>query len=277
MATGDLATLEVVKQFLGVTGTNGDAVLARQIRQISQEIFNYLQRSTYRSLAYTDVVDGHGGRSVFLQQWPVTSITSVTIDGQTVPLSVDGSDGYVLQGWNGFPPGLVQSVDLIGYGYCKGRQNCSISYVAGYRISDEAQTIPAEPTDSVYAITVDAPQGPWGEDEGVTFADGAPLVKVASSPTAGQYALSTADDAAPGTYLFAAADAGEAVLISYSYVPSALEDACINWVSERSKRRERIGVRSKSLGGQETISYDNSAMPDYIKTALQPYRKVLPI
>ncbi len=274
MATGDLATLDVVKQFLAVTTTASDAVIARQIRQITQEIFNYLQRSTHLSRTYTDVLDGHAGRAAFLQQWPVTSITSVSIDGEVVPVSTDQGVGYLLQAWDGYPPGIVQSVDLIGYAFCYGRQNVQIAYRAGYLISDEAQTIPAT---TPFTITVDQPQGPWAQDEGVTFSDGTALVKVTGTPAAGQYALSTEDGDGPGTYIFAEADASLAVLISYSYAPSALEDACINWASERYKRRDRIGQKSKSLGGQETISFDNSGMPDYIKTALQPFRKVLPI
>lgn len=50
------------------------------------------------------------------------------------------------------------------------------------------------------------------DDGGVTYAaSGLPLVKVAATPGAGQYALNN------GVYTFAAADTGKAVLISYSY------------------------------------------------------------
>ena len=271
---GDLVTLEVLKEWLGIKDASSDAVLARQIAQISQGIFNYLQRSTYLSRNYSDSFDGHSGRAAFLGQWPVTSILSVTIDGQIVPQSNQGGSGWILQPWDGYPPGNVQSVDLVGFSFCAGRQNVQISYTAGYLISNEAQTIPAS---SAYDIVVDQPQGPWGEDAGVTYADGTALVKVASDPAAGQYAVSTDDGVEPGTYVFAAADAGLGVKISYSYVPSALQGAAMNWAAERYKRRDRIGVRSKSLGGQETISFDIAGMPDYIKTDLQPYRKVLPI
>ncbi len=83
--------------------------------------------------------------------------------------------------------------------------------------------------------------------------------------------------APPGTYLFAAEDGGAALRLSYSYVPGALEDACIGWVAERFRYRDHIGQRSKSLGGQETVSYDTSAMPAYLQAQLQPYRKVLPL
>lgn len=55
------------------------------------------------------------------------------------------------------------------------------------------------------------------DDAGVVYAaSGLPLVKVASAPNAGQYAV------AAGVYTFAPADAGKAVLLNYTYaIPSA--------------------------------------------------------
>ena len=39
---------------------------------------------------------------------------------------------------------------------------------------------------------------------------------------------------------------------------------------------ERVGLQSKSLGGQETVSYRITAVPDFVAAALQPYVSVLP-
>ena len=63
-----------------------------------------------------------------------------------------------------------------------------------------ANTPPTPPMSGVYL-----------EDAGV-MVDGVALVRVASAPTAGQYAL-----AVDGTYTFAAADAGKTAYISYRY------------------------------------------------------------
>lgn len=54
-------------------------------------------------------------------------------------------------------------------------------------------------------------------DFGVMYANGTPLVKVAAGPAQGQYSVNPAT----GTYTFAAADEGAAVLISYTWNAAA--------------------------------------------------------
>jgi hypothetical protein len=77
---------------------------------------------------------------------------------------------------------------------------------------NEAGTIPSS---STYVVTV-AQSAHFDEDLGVQYASsGLRLLQVASGPTVGQYSVSA------GVYTFAAADAGKAVLISYSYTSTA--------------------------------------------------------
>ncbi|THD42332.1 MAG: hypothetical protein E7774_15750 [Bradyrhizobium sp.] len=72
-------------------------------------------------------------------------------------------------------------------------------------------------------------------DQGVVYAATAlPLKQVAASPTAGQYSLSA------GVYTFAAADAGAAVLISYSYTSAS--------------SGENVAVNSQLIGPTVTFS-----------------------
>ena len=78
-------------------------------------------------------------------------------------------------------------------------------------------------------------------------------------------------------YTFNSGDNGAAVLISYGFVPSDLADACIELVSERYKYSERIGEKSHSLGGNETVSFDNSRFTPLVTAMLQPYRNVIPL
>jgi len=73
----------------------------------------------------------------------------------------------------------------------------------------EPRTIPATP--GPYTITT-AHAATFVEDLGVTKA-AVPMVKVASAPTTGQYAVNIAT----GVYTFAAADQNQAVVISYRY------------------------------------------------------------
>lgn len=76
-----------------------------------------------------------------------------------------------------------------------------------------AQSEPAlVPGSAPYQVTA-ANGATFALDLGVFYAQtGAPLTKVASTPTQGQYAV-----AAGGTYSFAAADEGAALLLNYEY------------------------------------------------------------
>ena len=100
-------------------------------------------------------------------------------------------------------------------------------------------------------------------------ATGAPLTAVSASPGAGQYVVSA------GTYGFSATDAGQSVSISYGYVPQDIAQAALELAAERFRAAERIGLKSKSIGGQETIAYDTSAMSAPIQAMLQPYKRVI--
>jgi hypothetical protein len=72
----------------------------------------------------------------------------------------------------------------------------------------EAGTVPSS---SPYTVTVANAAG-FADDNGVVYlATGLPLTKVASAPAAGQYSV------AGGVYTFNSADAGKAVLTSYTY------------------------------------------------------------
>ena len=72
----------------------------------------------------------------------------------------------------------------------------------------EAHAVPASTPFTVSATNAAS----FVDDYGVLYATtGLPLVKVASGPTQGQYSVSA------GIYSFAAADAGAAILVSYTY------------------------------------------------------------
>jgi hypothetical protein len=157
---------------------------------------------------------------------------------------------------------------LAGSYFPRALQSVSITYRAGYQVSAESQAI------ANGAVTVIAPYGGWASDGGVTYADGTPLVQVSGAPAPGQYQL-TPD--APGSYTFNPGDNGATVLISYGYVPADIADACIELVAERFRYGQRIGETSHSLGGNETVSFDNARFNPFITRLLAPYRHVLPI
>lgn len=116
----DLTTLANVKQYLNLgTNTSADALLGRLISAASSWVRSYLNRDITQQ-AYTDTLDGTGTQRMIVAQYPVTALTSVTVDGQDVTANVI-SDGRR----------LLKLKD--GYGvFTEGTGNVVVNYTAGY-------------------------------------------------------------------------------------------------------------------------------------------------
>lgn len=268
MATA-LTSLTNVKTWCKVTSSDDDALLTRLIAQASRMIYAYLTTNTLFLQTFSDSYDGVNNTRLILKNWPVVSIGSVYIDGSAIlpaPAQPTQGAGYRLEAFNGIPPGSPQALDVCGNRFWKGSQNVYITYDSGYAISDEAHTIPAT---STYTFTANQTYGSFGQDDGVQSAAGVVYTVVTGAPAAGQYSVNSTT----GVYTFNAANAGTAMLISYSYIPADIEQACIEMIAERYFYKQRVGQKTKSLGGQETASYDLSAMSEYVKMLLQPYKR----
>jgi len=275
MAASDLAVLADVKTWLAGSsgiGTTDDALLARLITDVSGAITAYLGRPSLIPRTLSERLDGNGKTRLFLPRYPVLQIASLVIDTVAVAAATPPAAGtphpcgYLLEIWNGLPPGRPQALDLFDMVFRRGRQNVVVTYSAGYAVEGEAATVPAVP--GPYNVAAAAPFGPWASDAGVAYESGAALAAVAGSPAAGQYNVSA------GIYTFSAADAGASVLISYGFIPAAINNACIEWVAERYRYRTRIGQSAQTVAGQQTASYSLKDIPDFIRASLDPYRSV---
>jgi len=266
----NLTRLSVLKSWLGVSGGDDDVLLERLISQTSRAILGYLDRPSIHPGLYTEFFDGGYDTSILLRQWPVISVLSCTVSGVSAPASIGGFSAtitdFVVDAADVSPPGRMQRLSLRGGVFLYGVQNVSISYRAGYQISSESIVVPSY---APFVVNVEAPYGDFASDVGVTDVSGSPRVKVSSNPGAGQY---TCDD---GAYSFSAIDAGASMLISYGYVPSELARCCIEWAADQYQYRSRIGQHTKSLGGQESVSFIVKDMPDLVRTVLQPYRRII--
>ena len=270
MATAaDLTTLAQAKAWLNITDTSSDALIATLITAASRFIMTYTNRSSFLPTASTRYYDGTMTYSILLRDFPVISVSAVTVNGVAVQASstYPTGYGYFLEPADSEPPGSTQRLLFGGCGWwTRGKANIAVTCTTGYQVTAEAQTVPANP----YQITATQPYGAWGADAGVTYATGAALTKVATAPAQGQYSVSN------GVYTFAATDAGASVLLSYGYIPADLAQACFELVGEKYRMRDRIGIVSKTLGGQETISYSQRDMHPTIKILLQQYMRVVP-
>jgi len=268
----DLMTLSDLKAWLEVEGTQDDTLISLLISQVSRAILSFLDRPSILPTTYTDVIDGGNDTSVMLRYWPVSAIASCIIDGVSIPAApplVAGAAaqrGYILDSADTPPPGRMQRLSL-RYGlFSRGLQNVIISYFAGYQVSGETAVVPAM---APFTIAAQAPYGAFASDGGVAYADGSPLLSVGQNPSIGQYSVTA------GLYTFAAADAGANVALTYGYIPYDLALAAKEWAAERYAYHSRIGQASKSLGGQETVSFIVKDIPDFIARILQPYCRVV--
>ena len=275
MAASDLAMLADVKTWLAGSsgiGSSDDALLSRLITDVSGAMTAYLARPSLTPRSLTERLDGNGKTRLFLPQYPVLQVASLVIDNVAVAAAVPPAAGaprprgYLLESWDGLPPGRPQALDLFEMAYRQGRQNVVAAYSAGYAVENEAASVPGAP--GPYNVSVAAPFGPWASDAGVSYENGIALAPVAGSPGAGQYNVSG------GVYTFAAADAGAAVLVSYGFIPAAINNACIEWVAERYRYRTRIGQSAQTVQGQQTASYKLKDIPEFVRALLDPYRRV---
>jgi hypothetical protein len=123
MAAGDLTTLATAYGWIGAPSGSDDATLARVISAISGRIQQFLSYQI-ASASYTRSFNGRGSRILTLPDRPVTAVASLTIDGIVIPQSVNRSAGFLFD---------ERSIGLVGfYQFCRGFQNVSAAYTAGY-------------------------------------------------------------------------------------------------------------------------------------------------
>ena len=181
MSSQDLTSLAALKNWLGLPAnvSPNDASLSGLVTAASRAIYALLSRPALLPQTYVDAYDLEAHR-VFLRQWPVLAINSVTLDGRPVP-AASSSLGYSLRPGDYQPPGAPQALDLFHQPIERRRQNLFVNYTAGYAIQNEAQTAP---TSAPWMLNAAAPYGPWASDLGVVYAaSGAALTAVAGAPS----------------------------------------------------------------------------------------------
>lgn len=254
MATGDLTTLERVRDHLGMSETSdADTILDRLITSSTAWALGEMDREVL-STTYTETVDGDGTQRVLLYNYPVVSVTSVVVDDETIPeRTVVGGDGWILRD---------QGIDLVGYTFTEGKSNVVLTYRAGYQDS-LSTTIPASPG----PYTVDAGDT-WRGDVSVTIA-GVAATKTTGTISAGKYQISD------GTYTFHSGDAEKAVVITFQVCPTDLEEAIIEHVALRYRDRGREGLAMSSGGGEAITMVAAGGTLAYINGVLEGYRRMV--
>jgi uncharacterized phiE125 gp8 family phage protein len=119
----DLTTLPNVKAWLEISGNSDDPLLSRLITAVSASVLRYLSRDILQA-TYALTINGTGRDRWMFPQYPVTAVSSVSIDGTTISASTGiAAAGYVFD---------ESTLYLRGYRLTCGVQNVTISFTAGY-------------------------------------------------------------------------------------------------------------------------------------------------
>lgn len=126
MATGDLTTTDAVKAFLGINAdaVHDDAVIGSLVTACSQYVQTWMNRRILTG-QYDETRNGNGKHFMMVQEFPVTKVTAVNINGRDIaPSNGLTEPGYFFKDRVIFLRG--------GYTFDRGIGNVSISYEAGY-------------------------------------------------------------------------------------------------------------------------------------------------
>lgn len=273
----DLTTTAAAKIWAAVTGNNTDDLVQRLVTAASQQIISYIGRNPLVA-NYTEVRDGNGNDTLSLWNWPVISVSSITVadqyySGNTLSYPLSGNPFLVNPSVNAITPGFIvdsgpdysapSRITLVGYRFSRGRSNVTVKYQAGYsKTFPEAQTIAAGTVILNNAAT-------FIRDGGVAYANGTAFVNVANAPAAGQYTVS-----ATGVYGFNAADNAQAAIFTYQFgqVPYDLVQACNEIVGQDLRRRSHIDEDSIVVAAQNT-NFSRLAIPRKTQMVLDTYRQ----
>lgn len=118
-----LTTLENVKAYGGIQDSANDESLDRLIDVASEYVATWCSRE-FSAITHSEVYDGTGNAKLVLRYYPVLSVQSLRIDGQTIPpRPAFNSNGYVVDDLK---------ISLVGYRFTSGAQNIEVEYTAGF-------------------------------------------------------------------------------------------------------------------------------------------------
>ena len=157
--------------------------------------------------------------------------------------------------------GLITAVSSFVANYL-GRQILTASYVETYRGNGQCELLLRNfPITAVTSVafagqTITAAADPVALTSGVLFDDRTLTLIGYRFPT--------------GLPVVVSYTAG------YATPPPDIGQAAVELVGEAFRRRDRIGLSSKSLGGQEVIAFSLKDMNDTVRALLAPYQVLAP-
>ncbi|WP_439398700.1 hypothetical protein ACRQ5Q_15115 [Bradyrhizobium sp. PMVTL-01] len=122
---GNLTSLANAMQWLGVT-KDDDGKVARMVAAVSAIIQQFLSYQVAQA-TYTKTFNGSGSHTLFVPDLPLVSVSSVLVNGVSVPQGRIGGGSQSVGFYND-----ADAIRLIGYRFMRGFQNIQTTYIAGY-------------------------------------------------------------------------------------------------------------------------------------------------
>jgi len=147
-----LTTLDNVKSELGITGTDDDAYLERQINVVSNAIEKFLNRRLGYQAGKIEKVKGYGGSRIRLSLVPLISVDDVTfinsdgvlatLDVANVEIENEGLEGFLYYrlGWPWTAPrpfGTIARDPLPGH----EESSIQVTYDGGYVLPNDGPAV----------------------------------------------------------------------------------------------------------------------------------------
>lgn len=151
-----LCSVADVQAYTGQDSANLTALITTLIGNASTLIESICSR-VFEQTTYTETRNGNGAPMLFLRQGPIISVSSLQIDGVSIPAATSPvSYGYVfddrrlyLRGNAGISATVKGTPGGYPIGFSRGVQNIAVQYIAGYA------TIPADLNQACVELVAD--------------------------------------------------------------------------------------------------------------------------
>jgi hypothetical protein len=136
----DLCVLADLKAWLNIQSSAEDAMLQNLITRGSAQFLRWMNRDHIVSTSYSEVRDGNDALFILPRNYPLTSVSAVTVDGVSIPAATSTiGSGYVfdarkimLRGGSSAFYSLGPYSSQYQYRFTRGFQNVQLVYQAGF-------------------------------------------------------------------------------------------------------------------------------------------------
>lgn len=259
---GDLTTLDVVKQWLNVTGLAISAITNANPGVVTLAAVPNVPLTTGLPVGLSAI---NGMTQLNDQEVTITVLTPTTF---SIGIDTTGFGAYTSGGLASVSDSLLSRLITAVSTYVQSWMNRKIprmTYVETRNgLGGPVMLLKNFPVLSVSALTVD----------GVAMTPRGPISPYVPGPTG--YTFDDISIQLPCGFPRGFQNVTVTYDAGYDTVPADIEQAVVDTIGEWFYARQRIGILSKAIEGQ-SITFMNQSMPQRAKDVLQQYKQMSPI